>query len=200
MTAVDVRLTHRFREALSLAFDLHHAQRRKGSGVPYMAHLLAVASMVLESGGDEDTAIAALLHDAVEDQGGEKTLQRVRARFGDRVAEWVAACSDSLENPKPPWKERKEKFLTRLGEAPSPVLLIALADKIHNARCIVADLAREGLSVWGRFQGGRDGTLWYYKSLAHIFRTRGLYPELSTTLCELVTHMERAACAPSFKA
>uniref|UniRef100_A0A831ZXW5 HD domain-containing protein n=1 Tax=Desulfacinum infernum TaxID=35837 RepID=A0A831ZXW5_9BACT len=199
MTAFDVQLTHRFREALSLAFDLHHAQRRKGSGVPYMAHVLAVASMVLENGGDENAAIAALLHDAVEDQGGETTLQLVRTRFGDLVADWVAACSDSLGAPKPPWRQRKENFLARLWEAPGPVLLIALADKIHNARCIVADLAREGPAVWDRFHGGRDGTLWYYSTLARLFHTRGLYPELSGILGELVEQMERAASVQPFR-
>ena len=176
------KLTHRFDEALQLAADLHRKQFRKGTGTPYMAHLLGVASLVLEDGGDEDQAIAALLHDAAEDQGGRNILEEIRARFGDRVATIVDGCTDTYEVPKPAWRRRKEDYLEHLRSVPSSVRLVSLADKLQNARSILTDLNRSGEKVWLRFNGGKEGTLWYYRSLVKVFQeldTSILVDELS---------------------
>ncbi len=142
-------LTRRFEEALSFAARLHEQQKRKGTDIPYVSHLLAVAAIVLEDGGDEDEAVAALLHDAVEDQGGKATLQVIRKRFGDRVAGIVAGYTDSDETPKPPWRERKEKYIAHLRHAPHEVLRVSVADKLHNARAILRDLRKHGERLWG---------------------------------------------------
>lgn len=183
-------LSDRFREALGYCFDLHRHQVRKGTSVPYISHLMAVAALVLENDGDEETAIAALLHDAVEDQGGCETLRTIRARFGPRVAEIVQHCSDSDTTPKPPWKERKEKALQHLEKANPEEVLVVLADKIHNARSIAADLRRSGPGVWERFHGRRDGTLWYYRALLEALTARKLYPVLLHELTVLVRQLE----------
>ena len=137
--------------------------------MPYIAHLLAVTAMVLENGGDEDTAIAALLHDAVEDQGGPPTLDRIRREFGERVAHIVYECTDADGEPKPPWRFRKEQYLEALPHKSTEALLVAFGDKIHNCRSIVRDLRRDGAAVWKRFEGRRDGTLWYYRELLEKF-------------------------------
>ncbi len=184
-------LSDRFREAFVYGFDLHRHQVRKGTSVPYIAHLMAVAALVLENGGDEETAIAALLHDAVEDQGGDETLKNIGSRFGPRVADIVRNCSDSDTIPKPPWRERKEKALRYLEKASPEEILVILADKIHNARCITADLRRSGLKIWDRFHGGRDGTLWYYRAVLEALTARKLYPVLLHELAVLVRQMER---------
>ena len=164
-------LTDRFDEALAYASRLHRAQVRKGSGIPYVSHLLGVASLALEAGADEDQAIAALLHDAVEDQGGPPRLADIRARFGDRVAGIVADCTDSAAEPKPPWRERKAAYVASLAHKPAASLLVSLADKTHNARAILADLGEQGDAVWDRFTGGKSGSLGYYRALADAFRT-----------------------------
>jgi (p)ppGpp synthase/HD superfamily hydrolase len=182
-------LTQRFEDAVAYAVNLHAAQYRKGSRIPYVSHLFAVTSLVLEDGGDEDQAIAALLHDAAEDQGGEKTLKEIEDLFGIRVAEIVAECTDSLVTPKPSWKNRKEKYLENLKHAPLDIKRISLADKLHNARSIVMDLRKSGSQIWSRFNGGKEGTLWYYQSLAQIFKERGfdyLSSELERVLTEMV--------------
>lgn len=162
-------LTVRFESALTYAFQLHVNQVRKGGQIPYLAHLLAVTALVLEDGGDEDQAIAALLHDAVEDQGGDKTLQSIKERYGERVADIVAGCTDAFRIPKPPWRQRKEAYLKHLVNAPLEVRRVSLADKLHNARSLVDDLHGEGQAVWERFNGGKEGTLWYYRNLVEIF-------------------------------
>lgn len=162
-------LTPRFDQALALASDLHRTQIRKGSCVPYVSHLLAVCSLVIENGGDEDQAIAALLHDAAEDQGGVAILAKIRDCYGDVVAEIVADCTDSWGDPKPPWRQRKELYLESLPTKPSRSLLVSLADKVHNARSILFDLRAGGSEVWTRFTGGREGSLWYYGELARFF-------------------------------
>ena len=163
----------RFEAALVYAAQLHRRQARKGSRTPYIAHLLAVAALVLEGGGDEDQAIAALLHDAVEDQGGYETLEAIRERFGERVAGIVAGCSDAFVTPKPPWRARKEAYLAHLREAPPEVRRVSLADKLHNARCLLRDYRREGEATWARFNGKREGTLWYYRALVEAFQATG---------------------------
>lgn len=165
-----VRLTKRFEEALFFANQLHAQQIRKGNQIPYIAHLLSVTGLVLEAGADEDTAIAALLHDAVEDQGGLETLAEIRQRFGDHVAKIVVSCSDTNTMPKPPWKSRKEAYLSHLPEASPEARLVSLADKLHNARSILRDLSQEGDQVWKKFNGGKQGTLWYYHTLVEIFQ------------------------------
>ena len=162
-------MTARYQEALVYAARLHRHQVRKGNNTPYIAHLLSVSSLVLEAGGDEDQAIAALLHDAVEDQGGAKTLAEIRLRFGVRVAKIVESCSDTDSMPKPPWQERKEHYIAHLQEASSDSRLVSLADKLHNARSILRDLIQDGNAVWEKFNGGKDGTLWYYQNLATAF-------------------------------
>jgi (p)ppGpp synthase/HD superfamily hydrolase len=185
------QLGHRFEEALVFATQLHAHQTRKSSQTPYIAHLLSVTGLVLDAGGDEDTAIAALLHDAVEDQGGLETLKVIRARFGERVANIVDVCSDAYEIPKPPWQKRKETYLKHLQEAPPDARLVSLADKLHNARSILRDLKKEGDRVWEKFNGGKDGTLWYYRSLVRIFQNLDdnfLLDELTLVVDEIERH------------
>jgi (p)ppGpp synthase/HD superfamily hydrolase len=182
-------LTGRYREALTFAFDLHREQARKGSGVPYVAHLLGVSSLALEHGADEDEAIAALLHDAVEDQGGAPVLEAIRQRFGARVADIVAGLSDSMGEPKPPWRERKERYLAHLATASASVRLVSSCDKLYNARSILDDAKRLGPSVWDRFTGGRDGSLWYYRALADFFAATG--SPVASELLRVVAELER---------
>jgi (p)ppGpp synthase/HD superfamily hydrolase len=169
-------LTPRFEDALVFAFQLHHDQRRKSSDVPYVAHLLAVTSLVLEDGGSEEEAIAALLHDAVEDQGGRETLALIQHRYGSAVAEIVDDVSDCDSTPKPPWKERKETYLKRLLYAPNSARRVSLADKLHNLRDILFTYRQIGEKTWERFKGGKEGTLWYYSSLVTIFEQTGNDP------------------------
>lgn len=186
ITAED--LTDRFGEALEYAAKVHRTQRRKGSGIPYVAHLLAVCSLVLEDGGNEDEAIAALLHDAPEDQGGEETLAEIRERFGDDVAEIVAGCSDTFEIPKPPWRPRKQAYIDHLADAPPSVLRVSCADKVHNARSILEDYREVGEAVFDRFNGRKEGTLWYYGELGKVFTKRkpgALANDLQRTVAKL---------------
>jgi (p)ppGpp synthase/HD superfamily hydrolase len=165
-------LSERFDAALVYASSAHRNQVRKGSDIPYVSHLLGVASLAIEIGADEDQAIAALLHDAVEDQGGQPRLDDIRARFGSRVASIVSDCTDSWEEPKPDWRPRKEAYLASLSSKHPDSLLVSLADKMHNASAINADLAVHGPAVWDRFTGGRNGSLWYYSELALAFERR----------------------------
>ncbi len=162
-------LTARFEDALVFTVQLHAQQFRKGSQIPYVAHLLSVCSLVFEAGGDEDLAIAALLHDAVEDQGGLETLVKIRQRFGNRVADIVDSCSDSYTMPKSAWKIRKENYLEKLLMSSQEVRLVSLADKLHNARNLLRDLRQQNELVWDKFNGGKTGTLWYYRRLVEIF-------------------------------
>jgi len=187
-----VALGHRFEEALPYAAQLHRDQVRKGTGVPYVSHLLAVAGIVLEHGGNEDEAIAALLHDAVEDQGGAPTLHAIRQRFGDTVAAIVEGCTDTDEMPKPPWRPRKEAYIAHVASASPSVRLVSAADKLHNARTILADYRRHGDAVWDRFSGGKDGTLWYYRALVEAYRPHGVTP-LVGELERVVGELERLA-------
>jgi GTP pyrophosphokinase len=169
-------LTPRFHDALGYAMELHATQVRKGTTIPYLAHLLAVASLVIEQGGTEDEAIAALLHDAIEDQGGAPTREEIRRRFGDTVVTIVDGCTDAEVCPKPPWQERKEAYIAHLRYTPPAVHLVSIADKLHNARTILADYRTLGDDLWTRFNGGREGTLWYYRALLEVFREVGTAP------------------------
>lgn len=164
-----VKLGRRFQRAFLFAAQKHRGQTRKASTIPYIAHLMGVASLVLEAGGDEDLAIAALLHDVVEDCGGEPMLNEVRRRFGSRVAEIVDGCTDAYIIPKPPWQERKENYIRRLKEEGADTRLVSAADKLNNVRSILSDYRAVGESVWSRFNGGREGTLWYYRTLRDEF-------------------------------
>jgi GTP pyrophosphokinase len=192
-----IDLTERFGQALIYAFRLHQRQRRKGSQTPYIAHLLGVASLVLEDGGDEDEAIAALLHDAAEDQGGKATLEHIRRNFGEHVASIVDGCTDTYEMPKPPWRQRKEDYLAHLPTASPSVWRVSLADKLHNARTILVDLRSQGDQVWQQFNGGKAGSLWYYRSLVQVFREMSSSgPEISSMVAlldEVVTQIEQLA-------
>ncbi len=166
-------LTSRFDDALLLASKHHRRQLRKGTQIPYASHLLAVASLVLEMGGDEDEAIGALLHDLVEDGGGPEGLNAIRERFGDDVARIVLANSDTDEEPKPPWRTRKETYVASLAHKNADELRVSLADKLHNARAILLDYRTEGDALWGRFKAGEgEAVRWYYRALLDGFRAR----------------------------
>ena len=195
-------LSGHFSEAFTLALKLHRDQTRKRAkdeqdapGIPYMAHLMSVAALVLEHGGDQDEAIVALLHDGPEDQGGQETLDQIRSQFGDRVADIVEGCSDTLvadRKEKPEWKARKEQYLDHLRETTSPgVFLVSVADKVHNLRSILEDYRSLGDKLWERFTGKRDGTLWYYGELLKVYqekapaRCNDLVDELERTYLEL---------------
>jgi (p)ppGpp synthase/HD superfamily hydrolase len=162
----------RFVRAFLFAAEKHAGQARKASTIPYIAHLMGVASLVLEAGGDEDLAIAALLHDVVEDCGGAPMLSEVKRRFGARVAQIVDACTDADTYPKPPWRERKENYIRHLKAADAGTRLVSVADKLNNVRSILADYREVGESIWSRFKGGREGTLWYYRALLDEFLRR----------------------------
>jgi (p)ppGpp synthase/HD superfamily hydrolase len=180
----------RFDEALVYAHQLHASQTRKGTTIPYVGHLLAVTAIVIENGGTEDEVIAALLHDAVEDAGGADTREEIRRRFGEKVAVIVDGLTDTDQTPKPPWRKRKEDYIAHLSHAAPSVLLVSLADKIHNAQSILRDVQNEGQNVWKRFTGGRDGSLWYYRSLVEAFRARGQFAALVAELDRIVTELE----------
>ena len=180
----------RFERALLFATRKHAGQHRKGTTVPYVAHLLGVASLVLEAGGDEDLAIAALLHDVVEDCGGAPMLKEIRRRFGERVAHVVDGCTDTDLDPKPPWRQRKEDYIAHLRTADADTRLVSAADKLHNVRSIVATYREIGDRVWERFHGKRDGTLWYYRTLLDEFQRKKsslLIRELERAVIELET-------------
>ncbi|MEG4203220.1 HD domain-containing protein [Microcoleus sp. Pol7_A1] len=180
-------LSNRFSEALTYAAELHATQLRKGSGVPYIAHLLGTASIALEYGANEDEAIAALLHDAIEDRGGPTTREAIRHRFGDTVTAIVDGCTDSDETPKPPWRQRKQAYIDRISTASASVRLVSAADKLYNVRSILKDSRQLGDVVWERFKGGKEGSLWYYRSLVEAFRKAELTPiveELDRTVLE----------------
>ena len=185
----------RFEEALVYAASLHRDQTRKGSETPYVTHLLAVAAIVGENGGTEDEAVAALLHDAPEDRGGRERLEDIRRRFGDAVAEIVDGCTDTYEDPKPAWRPRKEAYVERVSTASPSVQLVSAADKLHNARSILADLRAVGEELWTRFTGGREGTLWYYRALVEAYAEAGsdaVVEELDRVVWEIEALTEHA--------
>jgi GTP pyrophosphokinase len=181
-------LSPRFTAALAYAAELHREQERKVSGVPYIGHLLRVAGIVLEYGGSEDEAIAALLHDAVEDQGGTPVLEEIRRRFGEAVAETVLGCSDTQARPKPPWQQRKQAHVDHVRAASRSVRMVVAADKLDNARSLVSEYRIRGESIWRFFHGGRSGTLWYYDAMLAVLKDAGvttLVEELERTVAEM---------------
>jgi len=182
-------LTDRFEEALNFAARLHAGQTRKGTTIPYIAHLMAVASLVITHGGDEDEAIAGLLHDAVEDQGGRPTLEKIRGLFGERVATIVEGCTDTDVMPKPPWRERKERYVKHLESASPSVKLVAAADKLDNANSIIRDYRTDGAEVWGRFNAGSEDQRWFYR--ACVTALQGGPPSLVRELDAVVQQLEQ---------
>jgi len=192
--AKSMTYTTRILDAVALAFELHSKQKRKLSGVPYISHLMAVAATVGDHGGDEDQFVAALLHDAAEDQGGHDTLARIRERFGEAVARYVEGCTDAFTVPKPPWRGRKEDFLKRLEDADARVKLVVAADKLHNARATVTALRQHGEAIWGEFRGGRDDTLWYYAEVLRALAKGWSHPVLRE-LADAVDALHREAHA-----
>lgn len=191
------RLTEHFDRAVQYANRIHADQTRKGTDVPYMTHLLGVASLVLENGAQsEEEVIGALLHDAAEDQGGRPRLEDIREQFGEQVGHIVDACTDSYDNPKPPWRPRKEAYVTHVRErvergGDEPALRVSLADKLHNTRAIVADVRESGDAVFERFNGKKDGTIWYYAALVEAFR--GFPNRMVGELEREVTELSRLA-------
>jgi (p)ppGpp synthase/HD superfamily hydrolase len=172
-TTTSPRLSEKFQEALQYAAALHNTQTRKASEVPYVGHLLSVAGLVIEADGTETEAIAALLHDAAEDQGGDATLDEIENRFGRDVARIVDECSDTVVTPKPPWRQRKESYVAHLHEASDSTIRVSMADKLDNARAILRDLRRHGPQVWQRFNtDDPQEHLWYYRSLLEVYRSR----------------------------
>lgn len=183
----------RFREALVWAAELHEDQVRKGGSVPYVAHLLGVASIVLEHGGDEDQAIAALLHDALEDQAHKMSAGEIATRFGSRVEGIVEACTDGdpeeqTDRNQERWYSRKRRYIAAMPTKPSEAILVSMADKLYNARAILEDYRSLGESLWSRFTTGREGTMWYYRTMVDTFERFGhdrLWGELSRTVSDL---------------
>jgi (p)ppGpp synthase/HD superfamily hydrolase len=188
-------LTQRLASGLTYAIEVQSDQPRKETEIPYISHLLGVAAIALEHGATEDEAIAALLHDAPEDAGGAPILDEIRNQFGPAVSEIVAGCSDTFETPKPPWRQRKEAYIAHLEIASPSVLLVSAADKLHNVRSITSDCREIGETVWARFKGGREGTLWYYRSLADSF-LRLNRNRLARELDLAVRELERSAVLP----
>jgi (p)ppGpp synthase/HD superfamily hydrolase len=184
--------SRRFIEALGYAARIHARQIRKKTGRPYIGHLLNVTSIVIEYGGDEEMAIAALLHDAVEDQGGLQRLREIRRKFGERVAHMVDSCTDSYVEPKPPWLERKRAYVERIAGESEDARLVSAADKLSNVRETLHDLRVHGVDIFERFQGKKDGTLWYYRSLVSEFWRAGNNP-LIEELDRVVTELENRA-------
>jgi len=188
-------LSDRFERAVMYAARHHKKQKRKGTHIPYISHLLSVAGIALEYGAGEDEAIAALLHDAVEDPGGrrvEEVREEIRKLFGDRVMEIVEGCTDTDVSPKPPWRERKEAYIAHIRNASPSVRLVSSADKLQNAQCILKDYRNIGEALWSRFTGGREGTLWYYRALVSSFR-EGHETPVVEELDRVVTELERLA-------
>ena len=185
------RLGIPLQRAFRYAAEKHTGQTRKQTAVPYLSHLMAVSSLVLEAGGDEDMAIAALLHDVVEDCGGMPRLREVRKQFGTRVAKIVEGCTDSFGDPKPEWMERKKGYLREVKDADAETRLVSAADKLHNVRTILADYRQDGESIWKRFSGKKEGTLWYYRALSDEYQRRN--PNRITRELEIaVGELERA--------
>jgi (p)ppGpp synthase/HD superfamily hydrolase len=172
----EIAFSKKFVLALRYAADLHAKQFRKRTGRPYIGHLLGVTSIVIEYGGDEEMAIAALLHDTVEDQGGMPRLREIRRIFGKRVAHIVDGCTDSYTQPKPSWRERKRAYLAKVAAEAAEVRLVSAADKLANVRETLHDVRIQGATVFARFAGKKEGTLWYYRELVYVFRKAGSNP------------------------
>jgi (p)ppGpp synthase/HD superfamily hydrolase len=185
-------LSPKFEQALVYATRIHGGQLRKKTKIPYIGHLLGVTAIALEYGANETEAIAALLHDAVEDCGGPARQREIEEKFGKEVGEIVAGCTDTDQMPKPPWRKRKENYIAHLKIASASTRLVSASDKLHNARAIVHNLREDGDGVWDRFTAGKEGALWYYRALITAFREHGP-SALIEELDRVVTEMERLA-------
>lgn len=191
-----MRVSSKLPEAFDYAVERHRTQRRKGTEIPYISHLMQVSGLVLEAGGDEQQAIAGLLHDAIEDAPpgeADQVRAEIRKRFGNRVLSIVEGCTDADEQPKPAWKQRKMEYLEHLPGAQDDVLLVSAADKLHNARSILTDLQEHGEALWDRFRGGREGSLWYYRSLVEAYREAGANERLLEEFESAVNDIEELA-------
>jgi (p)ppGpp synthase/HD superfamily hydrolase len=183
-----MQLSPQFEKALIYATRIHGGQLRKKTRIPYIAHILGVAAIAMEYGANETEAIAALLHDAVEDCGGAKRLRDIEQKFGKDVARIVKGCTDTDQTPKPPWLERKKAYLAHVRHASMPTKLVSASDKLHNVRAILMDYREEGERLWSRFNGGKRGALWYYRALVNAFSGKRIQPvvqELDRALTEL---------------
>ena len=183
-----MRLSRQFEKALTYATRIHGGQLRKKTRIPYIAHIIGVAAIAMEYGANETEAIAALLHDAVEDCGGAKRLRDIERKFGKKVARIVEGCTDTDRTPKPAWLERKKAYVAHVRHAPMPTKLVSASDKLHNVRAILMDYRKEGERLWSRFNGGKQGALWYYRALVKAFtgqRIEPLVQELNRTLTQL---------------
>ena len=189
-----MKLSPKFEEALVYATRVHGGQLRKKTQIPYIGHLLGVAAIAMEYGANETEAVAALLHDAVEDCGGPERQRDIEEKFGREVGEIVAGCTDTDQTPKPPWRQRKEKYIAHLATASASVRLVSASDKLHNARAILHNLREDGPEVWDRFTAGREGALWYYRALVTAFRAHGTNALLDE-LDRVVSEIERLAAA-----
>jgi len=186
-------LSGRFAEALNYAIAAHGEQARKSTEIPYICHPMGVASLILEAMGDEDQAIAGLLHDVAEDCGGELRLAEIEELFGARVARIVRGCSDSLtesEDNKAPWRQRKEEHLRHLSNADHDLLIVTAADKLHNARAIATDLQTMGDSVWDRFNSDAESIIWYYESMLEILERAAISQALLNPLKTAIAIMK----------
>ena len=183
-----MRLSRQFEKALVYATRIHGGKLRKKTRIPYIAHILGVSAIAMEYGANETEAIAALLHDAVEDCGGAKRLRDIERKFGKRVARIVEGCTDTDQTPKPPWLKRKRAYVEHVRHAPTPTKLVSASDKLHNVRAILMDYRQEGEKLWSRFGGGKQGALWYYRALVNAFNGKRIQPlvqEINRTLTEL---------------
>src|SRR3977135_4408302 len=183
-----MRLSRQFEKALTYAHSIQVGQLRKKTRIPYIAHILGVAAIAMEYGANETEAIAALLHDAVEDCGGAKRLRDIERKFGKKVARIVAGCTDTDRTPKPPWLERKKAYVAHVRHAPMSTKLVSASDKLHNVRAILMDYRKEGERLWSRFNGGKQGALWYYRALVKDFTGKSIEPlvqDLNRTLTQL---------------
>jgi len=183
-----MRLSRQFEKALIYVTRIHGGQLRKKTRIPYIAHILGVCAIAMEYGANETEAIAALLHDAVEDCGGAKRLRDIERKFGKKVAKIVQGCTDTDQTPKPPWLERKKAYVAHIRHAPMSTKLVSASDKLHNVRAILMDYRKEGERLWSRFNGGKRGALWYYRALVNAFSGKCIQPlvqELDRTLIQL---------------
>mgnify|MGYP000017581384 FL=1 len=182
----------KYKEAIDYAYKLHLNQKRKGTNIPYFFHLVSVSTLVIENNGTTEEVIAGLLHDAVEDQGGLKTLKYIKSKFGNKVAKIVEECSDSYQTPKPPWIERKKLYIKKMSSKLQSSLLVSLCDKYHNASCIVNDHHRVGKKLWKRFNAKPKEIVWYYESLSKSFnRHLKGYKVLKNNYASVVKEMKR---------
>jgi len=192
-----MELNGKFEQALLLASDLHQNQIRKGSSIPYLSHLLGVTSIALRFGASEDEAIAALLHDAVEDQGGAPTLKKIEDQFGNTVARIVMGCSDSNQTPKPPWHQRKQTYLNHLMSAEESIVFISAADKLYNAQDCIYTHHEIQEQLWNLFSAPKEDTKWYYRSLAEIYQSRKMdCPRIAPLLNEVISTIEELLMLP----